>query len=75
MILICRNGEVKQTTLTTKSIHLWLINNKDENITLHIPFSYVYVLELEDVFTTVGHIDKGEFMEFLNCKKVNLTFI
>ena len=61
-----------QKKIITKSIDLWLINSNEEKITIHIPFSNIYVLELEDVSTTVGHNSKGEFMEFLICKKLNL---
>ncbi len=58
--------------IITKSIDLWLINSNEERITFNIPFSNIYVLELEDISTTVGHNSQGEFMEFLVCKKLNL---
>ena len=58
--------------ILTKSIDLWLINSNEERIILNIPFSNIYVLELEDISTTIGHNSKGEFMEFLVCKKLNL---
>ena len=58
--------------ILTKSIDLWLINSNEERIILNIPFSNIYVLELEDISTTIGHNSKGEFMKFLTCKKLNL---
>ncbi len=59
-------------TIVTKSINLWLIDANDNKITLTIPFANIYVLELENITTTVGHNSKGEFMEFLICNNLNL---
>ena len=61
-----------QKGVLTKSIDLWLMNSNEKTLTLHIPFSKIYVLELEDIRTTIGHDAKGEFLEFLTCKKLNL---
>lgn len=58
--------------LITKSIVLSFINNKKKLYDVEIPFSNVFVLEMENITTNIGHTSKGEFLEFYICGVLNL---
>lgn len=58
--------------LKTKSIKLSYINEKDELLDITLPITSVYVLEIEDITTTIGHNKDMEVLEFLKCGCLNL---
>lgn len=63
---------MKKERLITKSITISFIDKNEKLMTVDIPFEKVYVLELEDITTTIGHTSDGEVLDFLNCKRLNL---
>lgn len=63
---------MKKERLITKFITISFIGKKEKLMTIDIPFENVYVLELEDITTTIGHTSDGEVLDFLNCKRLNL---
>lgn len=63
---------MEKEKLITKSIILSFINDDKKIFNKEVEFSSICALELEDISTTIGHTAKGEFLEFLTCKYLNL---
>lgn len=58
--------------LKTQGIKLTLIDKKEKLFEIGLPVTCVYVLELEDITTTIGHNKDMEVLEILKCGCLNL---